>query len=374
MRKLSKELLDKNIREIVDYDFENKKVFGSCYAVVQSGETLYKKYFGYSSIDKKPLGDKTLFRLASMTKPITTVAILILISRGLLSLDDEVSKFIPEYKGVRITKVEGDEIIDLGKSKTPVTIRNLLTHSSGIGSSCSNKDKFLTIDDKKTALSLAKFYAQKGLDFEPSTAQSYSGVGAFAVLGYIIEQVSGLSLQEFFTKEIFEPCEMLNTTFVPTQEQWKNVIEMHGRVDGQNVAVSMKKDCAFADYPCEHCVAGAGLFSTLDDYVKFAKMLLNRGKTPTKILVKKEIFNLMSSPQVEVDSTTFWGFGVRVIVKNHPFLPSGSFGWSGAYGSHFWVNPADDMVAVFMKNSTVDGGAGNQSSRNFEGAVKNSFI
>ena len=151
MRKLSKELLEENIQVIVDYDFENKKVFGTCYAVVQGGETLYKKYFGYSSIDKKPLGDNTLFRLASMTESITTIATLILISRGLLSLDDDISKFIPEYKGVHVTKVDGDGIIDLGKAKNIITIRNLLTHSSGIGSSCSDKARFLTKDDKKTA-------------------------------------------------------------------------------------------------------------------------------------------------------------------------------------------------------------------------------
>ena len=373
MRALDKELLSKNIDEIAEYDLENNKLFGSCYAVVQNDETVYKNCFGFADMDKKPINGRTIFRLASMTKPITAIATLILVNRGLLSLDDQVSAFIPGYKNVRITKVENNKLVDLGESKNPVTIRHLLTHSSGIGSD-SDKSVFLCAEDKKTAMNLAKFYAKVGLDFEPGTSQYYSGVGSFAVLGYIIEKIIGRNLEEFYRQEIFEPCDMTDTTFIPTEEQWSRVIEMHGKNENGNTAVEMEKGCAFIDYPCEHCVAGAGLFSTLDDYVKFGKMLLNKGKTAKKIIVKEEIFNEMISPQVEIDSTTYWGFGVRVIKGEHPFLPKGSYGWSGAYGSHFWVNPADGVVAVFMKNSTVDGGAANESSRNFESAVNRAFV
>lgn len=366
--------LKEHIEEIATYDLENNKVFGSGYLVMQRGNVVYKNYFGYASADKQAIGDHTIFRLASMTKPITVMAILILVERGRLSLDDEVAKFLPEYKTVRITKTEDGKLVDLGEAKTPITIRHLLTHTSGIGSNDGGKSAFLTAEDKKTALGLSKRFAQLGVDFEPGSSQFYSGVAAFAVLGAIIEQVSGQSLQDFYTKEIFEPCGMKDTTFIPTQEQWSRLIEMHGRDEkGNSIPVPMAEGCIFTDYPCEHCVAGAGLVSTLADYTKFATMLLNKGQALAGRIVREDIFEEMSKPQVQVDPMTYWGCGVRVIGENHPYLPKGSFGWSGAYGSHFWVDVENQIVAVFMKNSTVDGGAGNQSSRNFESSVKRAW-
>jgi CubicO group peptidase (beta-lactamase class C family) len=121
-----------------------------------------------------------------MTKPITVIAVLILVERGMLSLDDEISKFIPEYKTIRITKNKDDGLVDLGETKTPITIRHLLTHTSGIGSSDGGKNAFLTAEDKKSALCLSKRFARLGVDFEPGSTQFYSGVAAFAVLGTII--------------------------------------------------------------------------------------------------------------------------------------------------------------------------------------------
>ena len=150
---------------------------------------------------------------------------------------------------------------------------------------------------------------------------------------------------------------------------------MHGRnKDGNNIPVSMPSGCIFTDYPCEHCLAGAGLASTLSDYAKFATMLLHKGKTLTGRILREDIFNEMSKPQVKIDPMTYWGLGVRVIGEGHPYLTKSSFGWSGAYGSHFWVDVENQIVAVFMKNSTIDGGAGNESSRNFESAVKRSLL
>ena len=375
MRILDKDLLVSGLQEMGDYDLEENKVFGSCYSVVQGEEEVYKKYFGHASVDRKePLHEKMIYRLASMTKPITTVATLILIERGLLSLDDKVEDFIPQFKNVPIKKVVDGELVEVEIAKTPVTIYHLLTHSAGIGSD-SAKDKFISVEDKKTALDMSLAMVRIGLDYEPGTSQYYSGTGSFCVLGYIIEQVCGTSLQEFYTKEIFEPLGMSDTTFIPTEEQWSRVIEMNGRVDGKCVAVPMNENCAFTNYPCSHCLAGAGLLSTLDDYVKFAKMLLNKGKVGDKQIVSSALIEQMATPQVRIEDSTYWGFGVRVIANDsHPYLPKGSFGWSGAYGSHFWIDPKDNVAAVFMKNATLDGGAGNQSSRHFEVAVRNAFI
>ena len=378
MNKLNKDLLKSNIEKIAHYDFDNHKVFGCAYCVIQENDVIYKKYFGNTSADNtEPVTKNTMFRLASMTKPITAIAALILVERGQLSLSDKVSDYLPEYKDVHITQISAaNETIDLGKAQNDITIYHLLTHTSGIGSNA-EKSQLMTDEDKKSLDNTVNFYAKAGLDFEPGTAQAYSGTGAFDVLVKIIENITETDYLHFLQKEIFEPCEMSNTTFVPTQEQWGQIIAMHNKIDGKNGVAAMKENCIFTDYPCTHYLGGAGLASTLDDYANFAKMLLNKGKTPKKQILEEKTFCLLHTlliPEEIMPSDVRWGLGVRVIVKDsYKTLPVGSFGWSGAYGSHFWIDPTNKVAAVFMKNSIFDGGAGNESACNFEKAVNDSF-
>ncbi len=378
MNKLDKNLLKINIEKAVRFDFDNHKVFGSAYCVIQEDKVIYKNCFGTTSADNaEAVTENTIFRLASMTKPVTAIATLILVDRGQLSLSDKVSDYLPEFKDVHITQIsDTNEKIDLGKAQNDITICHLLTHTSGIGSDAAKSQK-MTDEDKKSIDNTVKFYSEIGLDFEPGTKEQYSGTGAFDVLVKLIEKITKTDYLHFLQQEIFEPCEMVNTTFIPTQEQWTQIIAMHNKVDGNNSVAKMKENCIFVDYPCTHYLGGAGLASTLDDYSKFAKMLLNKGKTPKKQILSEETFRLLHTPFVSEDimpSTERWGLGVRVIVKaGYKTLPVGAFGWSGAYGSHFWIDPVNKVAAVFMKNSLFDGGAGNESARNFEKAVNDSF-
>lgn len=378
VNKLNKELLKTNIEAAAKYDFDNHKVFGSAYCVIQENDVIYKRYFGYTSADNaEAVTENTIFRLASMTKPITAMAVLILVERGQLSLTDKVSDYLPEYKDVHITQItDKNEWLDLGKAQNDITICHLLTHTSGIGSDPAKSQK-MTDEDKKSIANTIKFFAKAGLDFEPGTQQKYSGIAAFDVLAKIIENITKTDYLHFLQQEIFEPCEMVNTTFVPTGEQWKQIIAMHNKVDGNNRVAKMNENCVFIDYPCTHYLGGAGLVSTLDDYTKFAKMLLNNGKTPKKQILREETFRLLHTPFVSEEimpSYERWGLGVRVIVNEEcPTLPAGAFGWSGAYGSHFWIDPTNKVAAVFMKNSFFDGGSGNESACNFEKAVNDSF-
>ena len=152
---------------------------------------------------------------------------------------------------------------------------------------------------------------------------------------------------------------------------------MHNRVDGENTVAFMPNGCVYADFPATHYMGGAGLVSTLSDYSKFAEMLLNKGKVGKSKIVKESTFNSLCTPQVSTDimpGHTQWGLGVRVISEGHPYMPEGTFGWSGAYGSHFWVDPANKIFAVYMKNSLTDGGSGNESATKFEQAVYSSFV
>lgn len=378
INKLNEELLKINIEKAIQYDFGNHKVFGSAYCVIQDNNVIYEKYIGNTSADNtEPVTKNTMFRIASMTKPITAIAVLILVDRGQLSLYDKVADYLPEFKNVHITQIsDSNEIIDFGEAKCDITVWNLLTHTSGIGSEVTKTQK-MTDEDKKSIDKSLKFYFETGLDYEPGTKQQYSGTAAFDVLVKIIEKITKKDYLCFLQKEIFEPCDMVNTTFVPTQKQWGQIIAMHNKVDDQNNVAEMKENCVFEDYPCSHYLGGAGLVSTLDDYSKFAKMLLNKGKTPKKQILEEKTFCLIHTllvPEEIMPSNERWGLGVRVIVKEeYKTLPIGAYGWSGAYGSHFWIDPVNKVAAIFMKNSLFDGGAANESARNFEKAVNDSF-
>jgi len=358
-------LLSENINKIAQNDIENNNVFGSAYLIYNNGKTIEQCYGNTTLHGSSPVTNKTLFRLASMTKPITAFATLILVDRKVLSLDDSIDKFLPEFKNI---KIQGHNKNQTVPQNIP-TIRNLLSHTSGIGNDNSallpmtNKDK-LTLD------SSVEYYLRNGLAFEPNTMQEYSSIGAFDVMAKIIETATKTDYLTFLKKEIFEPCKMLDTTFTPSQEQLTRLIDMHQKTNGKSATFKMVDGCIFEDIPCSHYLGGAGLISSIYDYGNFAKMLLNKGKTESRCLLREEIFDLICTPQVSekiMPGNTRWGLGVRIIVDNtYPYLPKGSFGWSGAYGSHFWINPADNVFAVFMKNSKHDGGAGNYSAVEFE--------
>ena len=371
--KLDNAMLTKNLDEIAQYDFDNNKVFGSAYLVYDNGNTIEKCY-GTTSLDSdEPIKNTTLFRLASMTKPITAVAALVAMEKGLLSLDDTIDKYLPNFKSIKIRDANGRE----SSPKKLPTIMNILTHTSGIGSDAT-KLAAMTQADNATLDSALAFYLGSGLDFEPGTKQAYSATGSFDVLVKIIETVTGEDYLEFLKKNIFEPCNMQDTTFMPTEEQWGRVVDMHDKKDEGSVVAPMTTGCVFGNVPVTHYLGGAGLVSTLQDYCNFAKMLLNGGQGENGRVISKTSVKLLSAPQVSEDvmpGTARWGLGVRVIADDgHSFLPKGCFGWSGAYGTHFWIDPANNIFAVYMKNSLYDGGAGNESGNKFEAAVYSSTL
>ena len=372
MKPLNRKRLGERIDALAAYDLSQNKVFGSAYAVWQNGVLLEKCYGVASPESGIPVTNRSLFRLASMTKPISAVAALILAERGLISLDDEVGRFLPAFRDVPIIDAQGNR----REAKTAPTVRHLLTHTSGIGCFPEKLEK-MTDRDRETLDASLAFYAESGLDFEPGSMETYSGRGAFDVLVKIIETVTGTDCLSFFRKEIFAPCGMTDTTFEPTPEQWERVVAMHGRQNGESIISEMPSGCVFESYPCTHYLGGAGLVSTLRDYARFAAMLLAEGKTEGGRILRAETLALMRTPQVSgeiMPGKERWGLGVRVITDAaHRRLPVGCFGWSGAYGSHFWVDPENKLFAVLMKNSRVDGGSGNESANLLEEAVRDSL-
>ena len=233
----------------------------------------------------------------------------------------------------------------------------------------SSKEDRLTAGAQTDLKSITDAYANLPLSFEPFSAQAYSATVGFDILARIVEIVSGKSYDKYLTEEIFEPLGMTDTTFAPTDEQWERMTLMHSYKDGISSFAPLNKKTIFGGYPLTYFCGGAGLASTLSDYEKFVDMLASRGKTASgEQLITEELIDLMSTPTSPMEFYTgeAWGLSVRVITGDKNRIPRNSFGWSGAYGCHFWIDPANKITAIYMKNSTYDGGASAKTGQNFE--------
>lgn len=299
-------------------DLASDHITGAAVHISQWGKTLYENCFGNVT-------DNSLFRLASMTKPVTAVAVLLLADRKLLRLSDPVIKHLPGFP-------------------PDLQIIHLLSHCSGL--SQSYYVEHITDEYRADPNLLVDFIASVPFEHDPGTWVEYNPVAAYALLTAIVEQAAKVDFATFVEKEIFLPLGMHDTTFLPSKEQWARLVPMEDTAFG----------CVFESYPVTNPIGGAGLVSSLEDYKKFAFMLLCKGEE----ILSKEACATMTTPFLEK-----FGCGVRVVGENDR-LPKGAFGWSGAYGTHFWVDPQNGIVAIYMKNSRKDGGAGAITAAHFE--------
>ena len=364
MGKLNVERLSLAIENRAQADIEKCNILGASLLVAEGDGIVYRNSFGFADSNGRKFDEGTLFRLASMTKPITAVAVMILVDRGILSLSDTVDKFYPKFKNMK--RIENGELFDVD---IPITMTHLLSHSSGVGSGAawSYSEKRITALDYSSVESFVDFLSTQPLSFIPGTKQEYSGIASFSILTGIVQKITGMPYPEFLKKEIFDPCNMTDTTFTPTEEQWSRLVEMHNKVDGKNAVGITFDGCVFQNVPAENYLGGAGLVSSVSDYFAFAKMLLSGGEINGHRILSPESFHRMLVPIIESEAGESWGLGMRVITgpKKAP-LPIGAFGWSGAYGTHFWIDPENNILAIYMKNSRFDGGSHAVTGRNFE--------
>lgn len=372
MLKLDKKLLEENITKRLTEDIESGRVGGASVIVKQEGQVVYKNCFGFKRIEEKePLTEEAIFRLASMTKPVTAVAVLMQIERGKLSLDMPVSKLLPGFENMKVARGEdGFEII--GDAKKQITVEDLLSHKSGLA--CMEAGNYqtakMTAADKENLKSVVNFYENMALDFEPDSMERYSPVAAFDVLARLVEITSDMPFAEFVRKNISDPMELADFTLTPNDAQRERFIDMHNMIDGKSINTHMPKENIFADFMPSYTCGGAGCTASITDYSDFAEMLLNGGKSGNVRIISEEMIKQMQIPRpphANVPRGENWGLGVRVNKNGfYKRIPEGSFGWSGAYGTHFWVDPSNKITAVYMKNSIYDGGSGAVTAANFE--------
>ena len=350
--------LKKRIEKRADDDISSGRVGGISLSVHQNGATVYENTFGSAKKD-------SLFRIASMTKPITAVAALILMEKGLLSLDDPIEKYFPSFNTLPVVNMNGDKLITVGYASAKPTVFHVLTHTAGIGGGDIGvaQDKAMSREEKADLYKSVEYYAHAGIQFEPGTDVLYSGTASFSVLTAIIEKITDMKYGDFLKKNIFDRLGMTDTSFEPN---WEKVIEMHDYVNGKGVKGHTHDGCVFADFPTSHQLGGAGLTSTISDYLLFAETLLGGGGG----IISPESVKLMSTAHVPYSiqqRNKRWGLAVKVVSdESYESLPVGAYGWSGAYGTHFWVDPENNITAVYMKNSLYDGGGDAVTAKNFE--------
>lgn len=366
--------LEHLLRTRAEEDIASGRLGGIAISVCQNGKTVFRDGFGTTVPGGGvPVTDKTIYRMASMTKPVTALMAAMLIEEGKLSPDDRIEDYLPAYAKLRLGKVdENGQLQDGGEVQTKPTVWHLLTHSSGIGCGAVYEAlrSGLPYEAKQSLDGCVSYFASLPLSFEPGTAQAYSGLAGFDILGRILEMVSGSDLETLLRTRIFEPCGMVDTTFEPSDAQWSRMIAMHDYQRGVATASPTVPGCIFENIAATHHFGGGGLISTLDDYVRFAEMLLNGGLCEDRRVASAAAIARMSTPQLSAavqPGYKRWGYGVRVIVgTGYRVLPVGAWGWSGAYGTHFWVDPVNRVTAVYLKNSRFDGGSGAKTSYHFE--------
>ena len=371
MKTLDTEKLSALVRAHAEAELRESRIGGKEILICQNGRTVFHETFGFAS-PGVPLQKNLLYRAASMTKPVTAAAVLILADRGLIDLDAPLSEYFPEARRMYTAEVKDGRIAALAPAKNEILVADLLSHVSGIA--CGAMDAVFA--GSTAALPLRETVPailRMPLAFEPRTAQAYSGTGAFDVAAGIVEKVSGTGFTAFLRQNLFAPLGMADATFDPTPAQWERMIPMHSRTPaGESETVPMIPGCVFENYVPARCMAGGGLAVTAGDYSRFAEMLLNGGAAPdgTRVLSETAVRRMSHgrTPEAIMPGSERWGLGVRVIVEaGYPHgLGVGCFGWSGAYGTHFWVDSENRLTVVMMKNSRYDGGAGNRSACELE--------
>src|SRR3954469_23529897 len=313
-----------------------KEIAGAVTAVVTKDKFLDLQATGFADIEsKRPMRPDTLFWIASMTKPVTAVAILMLQDEGKLKVSDPVAKYIPEFANLKTPS---------GKPAN-LTIAQIMTHTSGLGEAPAAEAK-----NAKTLSDLVPMWLSAPMQFEPSSKWSYcqSGINAGA---RIVEIVSGMSFDQFLQKRLFDPLGMKDTTFYPTDEQRKRLVTAYAKKDGALEATPPRADFGSKDHPPQ---GNGGLFSTAPDYARFCQMLLNGGSLRGKKYLSADAMRFINSPQSGDIPTGFfqndtygnrgknygWGIGTCILKEPHEgvaALSPGTFGHGGAWGTQAWI-------------------------------------
>ena len=378
----------------------NQEIAGGALMVRKNGEIVYQNKWGYADLAAKaPVEYNSIYRMMSLSKVAVAVAVMKLVEEGKIGLDVPVSRYIPAFRNPRVVNdpryaaKEGDPpgaflqklfSFDKDDVKTipadrEVTIRDLLSHSSGLEMGPYGFLRMFKYPDiRNTLKEVTEKYATYPLDFQPGTGTGYSGMASFDVLLRVCEVVSGLEGNAFMKQTVFDPLGMKDTAFWLTPEQEKRLVRVYKREN--NLLKDVTDTAEDMDsilhrgkgYPC----GSGGLFSTVEDYERLGSVLCNEGSIDGVEYLKPETVRLMATEapamHLEPEPGYVWGLGVKIRQdkeKGGFVATEGTYGWSGAFGTHLFISPKDHLECVFVSNRSDAGGSGFYISREVEDMV-----
>ena len=358
---------------------------GAAVCVHIGGERVYEYCGGYSDVEKRtPLASDAIFRLCSMTKPVLAAAVLLQQDRGKLSVKDTVKKYLPAFANRKVGALDKDgKVRIVGDATRDMTIEDILTHGTGLGSGEVGEATYPSALRAKTT-SLAEMvdaYAEMPLDFSPGEKQLYSAIVAPDLAARIVELTADMPYETFLQENIFKPLGMHDTGYTLTKEQLARVVTLYRLNDEQDGMTRKNVPEGHEGFPLGSVSGATGMFGTRDDYAKFAEMLCGEGEYRGVRILSKEAVRVMRTPFYPMgfcgmDVYSNWGYTVRVrseALANVQELTPQSYGWSGAYNTHFWVDPQRKLSAVMMSNLDNAGGAGSYTAFEFECNVMRSI-
>jgi CubicO group peptidase (beta-lactamase class C family) len=353
---------------------------GAITMIVRNGKIADWRAYGSRDVAAKlPMEKDSICRIWSMTKSITSVAAMMLVEEGKLTLDDRVEKYIPEFKTVKVLRGGTADDPDLGKPSRPMTIKHLLTHTSGFqyGGDEGPVTEFYKrakVFEAGTLKEFAAKAAQLPLAFDPGEKYKY-GI-SIDVLGYVVEVVSGMPFDQFVKTRILDPLKMRDTYFVVPADKRGRVAKTYTTKDGKLVEQEREK---FEDTTVPF--GGMGLYSTIGDYARFAQALANGGQLDgVRILSRKTVELMMTNhlnhmAKQTIGSNDAEGFGlggsVRIdLAKGNSLGSAGEFGWGGAASTYYRIDPKEHtVVLLFMQYMPYDAATLDQFSTLFYQAI-----
>jgi len=360
-------------------------------AIYHQGKLVYCNKFGWNDKENQiPIEFDDIFRIYSMTKPITCLAALILHEQGKFDLDDPLEKYLPEFKNLKVLKSYDDKTgeTELEEIKNPITIKQLFTHTSGL--SYGDDPEELPVDKLygekfgftgenrlKTKLEMfpimppldefSKRLATLPLAFAPGEHWWYAF--SHEILGYLIEVLSGKKLDVFLKEHIFDKLGMNDTDFYVPKEKWERLTKVYTKNQDDKLIEVEGAIYEGFKHKIPYLSGGGGLVSTLKDYMKFCIMMLNRGQYNDNQIVSKEAIELMTSNQLPNNNTFLdmqymkyediedikrnegYGFGLGVqvkIAKNMSKSGIGDYSWGGAFNTFFNIDPANQVISIVL--------------------------
>ena len=366
------------IDRVMKESVRNKEISGAVTLVARRGKVAHFATHGLMDVEaNKPMQPDTIFRIASMTKPITSVAVMILNEEGRLLLSDPVSKYIPEFKNPRVLVADVSGIDSHVPAKREITVRHLITHTSGLTYQwdprlgMEYKESGIThglVQDKGTILEKMKILGGIPLLRDPGDKFTYSL--SIDVLGALVEVASGMPFDQFLQERIFQPLGMKDTQFFLLADKKMRLASVYKRdangpiervgedpvPEGEGFVWSMSYPYGG---PQSYFSGGGGLLSTASDYVRFAQAMLNGGELDGNRILSPKTVELMTTDQVGALSPAGFGLGFGV-ARPGDARDSGSvgtYGWGGFFYTTFFVDPKEELVGVFMAQLHPTGGA-----------------